>query len=222
LQPAEAVDKATVGRGKGCKGKKGSGTGDSGGCGRENSGAASVTSLLTLASRAESANTEAHPSAAQLAHALRQAAARIGSLERALGDLGQTMQAISALSSRSLEGLGGTQDGAAAEAAASGDAEATRSFLVKKGDEDVQEQYRALAQARPTLASGVSAAGGTLNAEAKTKDEMDQARRARLEKLEAMQAERKKQLEDADKRSKAHDALFSSSLVGPARPLGKI
>merc|ERR1712038_1811986 len=106
-----------------------------------------------------------------------------------MGEFAQTLSAVNALTSRALEGAGVSD-----VADSSGQAqEVTRSYLVKRGDEDVQDQYRATSQVRPSHGTGISTTGGALTASAKTKDEMDQARRARLEKLEAEQAQRKKQ-----------------------------
>jgi len=206
-------------KGKGGKGKKGLGKGDAAADAQEAGDTATATSLLAMASRVESGDAEQRPDPAQLAQLLRRAAARVASLEKAVGNLGQTLQTVHALSGRVLDGCGGAQ--AQVPESAEPPEEAPKSYLIKKGDEDVQEQYRALQQARPSQTGG-SVGGGALATSAKSKDEMDQARMARLERLEAQQAERKKQLEGADKKSKAHDAMFNTGLVNAPKVLGRL
>merc|ERR1712014_33443 len=104
----------------------------------------------------------------------------MGTLEKAIGELGQTLRTVSTLSAQTLAmtgqlgGDGGEPINVAAEGLAESDS--TKSYMIKKGDEDVQEAHRAATSVRPSMTTGVSGSGA-LSAEAKSKDEMDQARR---------------------------------------------
>jgi len=217
---AEPAEKTPCsGKGKNGKGKRSAtGAGEARTDGGKDSGPVTAAALLAIAVALDNRNEEAVPEPAQISKLLRQAAVRLGTLEKTVAELGQTMQAVHALTGRSLDGLG--VDKADGSAPLMEEEFATKSYLHKKGDEELQEQHRAAAQVRPVQVSGGST-GGSLDAPAKTKEEMDQARRARLERLEAQQAERRKQLEDADKRSKAREALFASG-VGPSKQLGQL
>merc|ERR1719188_829511 len=97
--------------------------------------------------------------------------------------------------------------------------ESSRSFLIKKGDADVQEMHRAASSQRPS--AGVSNSGGTLSSSALSKEEMMKARSARLAMLEAQQAEKKREIEEAEERGKARDSMFNRPFAGSAKPLGK-
>merc|ERR1712048_1540618 len=117
------------------------------------------------------------------------------------------LQTVHTLTGRTLEGGGGSPVSLVSQVPETifvqAQEEETKSFLVKKGDEELQEAFRAANEKRPTHVSGGSS-GGALASSAKTKDEMDQARMARLERLEAQQSEKKKEMDDATKKSKAH------------------
>lgn len=217
-EPAEK--KPWSGKGKNGKGKKNAiGAGEARTDGGKDSGPVTATALLAMAVALDNRNGEAVPEPAQISQRLRQAAVRLGSLEKTVAELGQTMQAVHVLTGRSLDGLG-VADKTDGSPPLMEEEFATKSYLHKKGDEELQEQHRAVAQARPVQVSGGST-GGSVDTPAKTKEEMDQARRARLERLEAQQAERRKQMEDADKRSKAREAMFASG-VGPSKQLGQL
>jgi len=212
--PAEQAEKRPwSGKGKNGKGKRNATAAG------EDGGPVTAAALLSMAATLDNGNEEAVPERAQISQLLRQAAVRLGTLEKTVAELGQTMQAVHSLTGRSLNGLGVT-DSADGSTPQTEEEFATKSYLHKRGDEELQEQHRTAAQVRPVQVSGGST-GGSLDASARTKEEMDQARRARLERLEAQQAERRKQIDDADKRSKAREALFTSG-VGPSKQLGQL
>lgn len=173
-----------------------------------------------MAGRLEGGDAEAVKEAAEL---LRKAATRMGALERSLGEVGQALIAVHQISGQMLPhlGVGAAAEGSSASAAPAllgASEEGTKSYLMKKGDADVQQAYQALSQQRPTNNSSTS---GVLSTAATTKEEMDQARRARLERLEAQQAEKMKQQVDAKAKSKARDSLFERPLAGAQKVMGK-
>mmetsp|Transcript_126751 Transcript_126751/g.247021 ORF Transcript_126751/g.247021 Transcript_126751/m.247021 type:complete len:279 (-) Transcript_126751:26-862(-) len=218
--PAEPAEKKPwSGKGKNGKGKRGAtGAGEAKTDVGKDSGPVTATALLAMAVALDNRDEEAAPEPAQISRLLRQAAVRLGSLEKTVAELGQTMQAVHVLTGRSLNGLG-VSDKVDGSTSLMEEECATKSYLHKRGDDELQEQHRSAAQVRPVQVSGGSTGGSDTSA--KTKEEMDQARKARLERLEAQQAERRKQIEDADKRSKARDAMFASG-VGPAKQLGQL
>lgn len=190
----------------------------------------SVT-LEHLAERFEAGLADAHPG--ELAALLRRTALRVRSLEGGLGEMGQVMEMMHILSGRALHAFGaqtgGEEQGGIPrmQAPRQQQEEVPRSFMVKKGDADVQEMHRAAAAQRPSQlarqTSGGSSAGGTLShaSTPMSKEEMDKARRARLMQLEQQQAEKVKEQEEAEAKAKAREAMLNSFQVGPAKPLGK-
>merc|ERR1712113_1265079 len=86
------------------------------------------------------------------------------------------------------------------------------SFMVKKADKDLQEVHEK-AKARPAVSGSGITGGGSVGgtAAAKTKDEIDAARKARLDRLEAAQNLKRKENEEAERKKKAQDALFKHS-----------
>lgn len=198
--------------------------------------AVTAVGLLAMAQRVENGGgapaTEgsaeaATPEPVQVAKLLRQAAARIGALEKHREDLGQTLRAVNSLTGRSLAaaGLLSTDDMPTTQIVdASGDGEPRgQSYMIKKGDEDVQEAHRAAAQMRPTTTSGgTTGGGGALSGQAKTREEMEQARRERLARLEQAQADKKREQDEAAAKTRARDALFQQPFASSAKPLGKL
>jgi len=224
-------------RRKGGKGKKGGPIGsDFGGVAKEPSPEEKMstpTALLAMAAQTESSKEEDRPSLADIAKALRQAATKIGALEKQIGDMGQTLQQVHMLTGSSLQGYSDPSRMVSLEVAsrhaqplmaADLDQEESQSFLVKKGDADVKEAHeKAVAQAtaKPTIITGGgTTGGGSDGAPVKSKEEMDAARRARLERLEATQNAKSQEIMEAEKKKKAHDALFNQ--VGPNKPLGRL
>jgi len=186
-------------------------------------------SILELARRLEAGLGDAHPG--EVAAALRRAAARVEALEGSLSEFGRALQLTHMLSGQVLQGFGGLS-GDAGQARPPGggggrEEEAPRSFLVKKGDAELQEQHRQAAAVRPSglsrQTSGGSSGGGALSTAGTpmTKEEMDRARKARLEMLEAQQAEKKREKEEGESKSRAREAMFNPLPPGPSKPLGK-
>eukprot|EP00933_Yihiella_yeosuensis_P060783 TRINITY_DN63577_c0_g1_i1.p1 TRINITY_DN63577_c0_g1~~TRINITY_DN63577_c0_g1_i1.p1 ORF type:complete len:418 (-),score=99.88 TRINITY_DN63577_c0_g1_i1:83-1336(-) len=179
-----------------------------------------VASLLAIAHRLESGTWDVHPS--ELVEYLRKTAAKVEVLEGAVSDSRQALMVMNHLSAHVLQGLGeGSQTAKPSKAPTE---EAPRSFLVKKGDSDLQEAHRLAVQARANQkANPGTNTGGTLSAGGApmTKEEMDKARKARVEKLEALQASKKKEQEDAAAKSRAQEAMFNSPFAGSAKPMGR-
>jgi hypothetical protein len=175
--------------------------------------------LMALAARLEGGNLEVHPS--ELVDMLRHTANRVEAIESAMNDSCQALMLVNHLSARVLQGLneGGHQLPAPASSKPTEDS--TRSFLIKKGDVELQESHRATAAMKLTQ-SNVSC-GGTLSASSvpKSKEELDRAREARLQRLEALQADKKKEQEDAAAKAKSKEAMFQAPSVGLSKPLGR-
>jgi outer membrane biosynthesis protein TonB len=185
--------------------------------------------ILELARRLETGQGDAHPG--EVVAALRRAAARVEALEGNLSEFGRALQLTHMLSGQVLQGFGGLSgDASQARSPVGGggrEEEAPKSFLVKKGDAELQEQHRLAAAMRPSgltrQTSGGSSNGGALSTASTpmTKDEMDKARKARLEMLEAQQAEKKREMEEGESKSRAREAMFNPIQPGPSKPLGK-
>lgn len=177
-----------------------------------------ASTLLALALQLEEGK-----SPEDLAKTIKRAATRMSTLEKAVGELGQAMRAISSVSAQTLAAtglLGGsTEPVLDLEGAGDGDG---KSYMFKKGDEDLQEAHRQAAAARPSTATSHGpSGGGALSAEAKSRQEMDAARQARLARLEAAQADKVKEREAADAKSRAREGLFERPFVGGSKTLGK-
>jgi len=192
-------------------------------------GPPSVT-ILELAQRFEAGLGDAHPG--DVAAALRRAAARVEALESNLSEFGRALQLTHMLSGQVLQGFSGVSgDASQARSPVGGggreEEEAPRSFLVKKGDSELHEQYRLAATVRPSglvrQTSGGSSNSGALSTASTpmTKEEMDRARRARLEMLEGQQAEKRRKLDEGVSKSRAREAMFNPMQPGPSKPLGK-
>lgn len=176
--------------------------------------------LLELAKSFEDGTLDGHP--ATIVAALRTIAARVESLEGNLAEASQALMLLNHLSARALQGLGaGGGGGLAGLMGSNGSApeeEAPRSFLVKKGDSDLQEMHR-----QPPVLKRGSSGGGVLSSASSpmSKEDMDKARKARLDRLEAQQASKKRELEEAEERTKSREAMFNRPFAGSAKPLGK-
>jgi len=185
--------------------------------------ASSADGLLEFARLLD--NGGSPPSPEKLAVAMRQTAEKIKSLEGAVQDFAQALHMVNMVSVSTLrEHLskisGNASDQSSPDAHPASQQESTRSFLIKKGDADVQEMHRAAAALRP--ASGSTSSGGTLSSSTPlSKEEMMKARSARLAMLEAQQAEKQREREEAEERGKAREALFNRPFAGSAKPLGK-
>mmetsp|Transcript_36692 Transcript_36692/g.80430 ORF Transcript_36692/g.80430 Transcript_36692/m.80430 type:complete len:244 (+) Transcript_36692:100-831(+) len=159
----------------------------------------SAVSLLVAAGRIEGC-TAAELDPLYLARLLRKTAARLSSLEKNSEEMGQALRAVCALSGRTLQGLGlGGNEG---EAWQLPELAGTKSFLVKKGDAEIQEAMRAAAQQKPAVVASGGAAGGALD---------PGARNNWLGRLETVQAERHKERIDAAAKARAYEALFARS-----------
>eukprot|EP00971_Amphidinium_carterae_P327560 6458984-Amphidinium_carterae.1 len=133
------------------------------------------------------------------------AAAKIGSLEKTVGELNQSLQAVGSMTGQILRGLGASLttmefDNEMLVSQTS----VPKSFLVKTGDEPAQQESSDKKGTR-TLSSG-----GVLSAEAQSRDQMEQARQARIARLQAQQESRSKELQDAAVKDRAHGAMFKS------------
>jgi len=225
-QAAAAADsdggrKRAGSKGKG-KGKNASSEGKSSGGQDASSEKVSAAALENLAARAENDGDIGTP----LAPLLRQAAARMKALETQVGEFGHSIQQLHSLSGRTLAVLGTlgvNPDGAAGEMSTVFAEEPSQSYMQKKASQETQEIHQATEQRRPAaVLEGVTA---TLSTTEKTKEEMELARKARLDRLEAQQAEKKKQHDAAAMKSeaatKSHRAMFSTQ-VGPTKQLGQL
>jgi hypothetical protein len=176
--------------------------------------------LLELAKSLENGTLDSHP--AMLVATLKSIAARVESLEGNFAEASQALMLLNHLSARALQGLGaGGGGGLAGLMGSNGSAqeeEAPRSFLVKKGDSELQELHR-----QPPVLKRGSSGGGVLSSASTpmSKEDMDKARKARLDRLEEQQASKKRELEEAEERSKSREAMFNRPFVGSAKPLGR-
>eukprot|EP00928_Gymnodinium_smaydae_P032024 TRINITY_DN23312_c0_g1_i1.p1 TRINITY_DN23312_c0_g1~~TRINITY_DN23312_c0_g1_i1.p1 ORF type:complete len:427 (+),score=102.83 TRINITY_DN23312_c0_g1_i1:79-1281(+) len=159
------------------------------------------------------------PRPEKLAAALRKAASHVENLEGVVSEFGKALHIVNMISANSLRGVGlpagNSQEGGSHE-------DSGRSFLIKKGDADVQELHRAASTPTRPQSSSISGSG-SLSSAAKpmTKEEMDKARQARLQMLEKQQAEKRKEREDAEEKGKARDAMFNRPFVGPQKQMGQ-
>jgi hypothetical protein len=172
--------------------------------------ASSAAGLMAFAASLE--NGGPAPSPAKLAELMRESASRMLILEGAIKEFGQALQMVNVISATSLRGgMGNLSSELGAESSPkSPSEEGGRSFLLKKGDADLQELHQKAASASPMIrtTSGTTG-GGTLSSTPMSKEDMDKARQARLAKLEALQSEKQKEKDDADEKSRARDAMFS-------------
>merc|ERR1719491_2048720 len=97
---------------------------------------------------------------------------------------------------------------------------ATQSYMLKKADADVAEAHERAKEARPSTV-GSTNAGGALSGEAKTREEMDAARRERIERLEKQQADKSNQMAQAAEKNRAREALFEKPFMASAKTLGR-
>eukprot|EP00929_Paragymnodinium_shiwhaense_P063984 TRINITY_DN32018_c0_g1_i1.p1 TRINITY_DN32018_c0_g1~~TRINITY_DN32018_c0_g1_i1.p1 ORF type:complete len:373 (-),score=105.45 TRINITY_DN32018_c0_g1_i1:180-1298(-) len=181
----------------------------------------SADGLRSLARRLDADGSAIAPE--HTAHALRAAAEKIQSLEGVVRDSLQALHMMNIVSGTALQralGEGGEGGSLASALAAKQDPEEHRSFLMKKGDAATQELHAAASAVRPSM-SGGTAGGGTLSSKPTSREEMEQARKARLARLEADQASKKKAMEEAEEKSKSREAMFNRPNVGPAKQLGK-
>lgn len=153
-----------------------------------------AAAVLELAKYLEGGSLDGHP--ATIVAALKTIAARVELLEGNFAEASQALMLLNHLSARALQGLGAGGGGLAGLTGGNGSAqeeEAPRSFLVKKGDSDLQELHRQ----PPMLKRGTSGGGVLSSASTPTsKEDMEKARKARLDMLEAQQASKKRELEE--------------------------
>lgn len=175
--------------------------------------------LFALAQALDSGFSDQSP--AQLVATIRRAATRMGKLERSIGEIGHALRSVATLSSQTLAATGLLAGDVEPSQLpdVSAEADSARSFMVKQASEDVAEAHRAAQQLRP--GTGVGHEGGVLSTEAKSKEEMEAARKARLARLESQQADKAKEIGQAEAKNKAREALFNRPNVGAAKPLGQ-
>jgi len=223
---AAPIHSSTKPKGKGKKGKAGflamtASPAEAAGAKPYEDPASMVTGsdLLAMASRFEGAATSgAEELIKEVAPLLRKAATRLGSLEKSVGELSQTLSAAHSMLGRGLAAAGVVGGDLPESDVTLGASMDDKTFMVKKGDEELQAAHRAAAVVRPVSGSG--AAGGPLGS--KSKEEMEKARQARFQQLEAQQAEKRKEQDAAATKTKAREAMFEQRLGGPAKPLGKL
>jgi len=135
---------------------------------------------------------DAHPAQMQTARVemvdlLRRISSRVQAVETECGEMRSMFEIMHMLSGRALQasgGLGGDEGGPLRlrKAAQSEEEETTRSFMVKKGDAELQEQHRLAASQRPSQltrqTSPGNPTGGTLSTASSpmSKEDMDKAR----------------------------------------------
>lgn len=192
--------------------------------------ATSEAGLLELAARLERGGPP--PSPEKLAAAMRQAAQKMAAVDQAFVTLANAMQVVHVMSAKSLQqamstisGAPGVEGPGSEHASSDGhpafQQESTRSFLIKKGDVDVQELHRSVSSGSGRDHASIGGSGVLSSSTAPlTREEMDKARNARLAKLEAQQAEKQKEKEEAEEKGRAREALSNRHLVGPAKQLG--
>jgi len=179
-----------------------------------------VSGALQTVIQSLESGSDAHP--AEIVQALRSIATRVEGLEGALGESSQALMLMNHLSARALQGLGGTPNVTPSGSGAREEEAPARSFLMKRGDADIHEAHQKALQQRPRTTSSSSVSGSLSTAAAPlTRAEMEKARQARLERLEAQQASKKRELVEAEEKSKARDALLQRSLCGAAKPMGR-
>lgn len=190
----------------------------------------SAAAFRALADRVESGAVELSP--AKVAEALRGAATRMMVLEGAVNELGQALKMVHIVTAQTLQnhiaeasgssGLIRQQSGEQQQSS-----ESPKSYLVKRGDADIQEEYKrreAAAMNRQTSGGGGTCGGGALNAgqSPMSKEEMQKGREARLAALEKQAAEKKRQQEEADEKAKSREAMFNRPFAGAQKTLGKM
>lgn len=150
----------------------------------------------------------------QLAELMRDAAQRMNNLENTVKELAQGMQMVNMISATTLRGLGASEgDGGSSPTSKPADEEGSRSFLIKKGDTDLQEKHAASSAPMYRQVSG-GATGGS-----QSKEDMQKARQARLAALEKAQADKQKEKDDANERHRAREAMFNRRDEGKSKPL---
>lgn len=170
--------------------------------------------LHALARRLDNSSSSVPPE--RTAQALRTAAEKMQSLEGTVKELAQALYMTHTFSAHALNKLVSEGGDAPTSKPAEGDG---RSFMFQKGDAETQEMHANAAAKRPTMTGGVIG-GGTCSSKPTSREEMEQARKARLARLEADQAQKKKEIEDANEKSKSREAMFKQN-VGPAKQLGQ-
>jgi len=177
----------------------------------------SSSMLHAMAQQLESTETESvNPS--ELAQLFRGAATRMEALETAASDFARALQMVNIISATAMRGADNENQSSAPRE------EGTRSFLIKKGDTDLHDAHKSAATFQRQLSGASTCSGGSLSSSATpmTRQEMDVARQARVARLEAQQAEKKRQLDEAEARERSRESLLKKPFVGPAKPLGKI
>jgi hypothetical protein len=191
----------------------------------------SAAGLLAFAALLENGGTA--PTPAKLAELMRESASRMLVLEGAIKEFGQALQMCNVISATSLRGgmaaLGGESSPGSPDGhpAFMQKEEEHKSFMIKKGDADLQELHQKGLQRQISGGSnsGTCGGGGALSSTPVSKEDMAKARQARLQLLEKQQADKQKEKDEADERSRARDAMFSRrsdpTNVGAGKPLGK-
>jgi len=152
---------------------------------------------------------------------MRASAARMEVLEGTAKELAQALQVVNMFSAEALRKnidiLNG--DAPLQQSPSNKEEEGGRSFMIKKGDTELQDAYRKASE--ESKAALVKQTGGVCSDTPKTKEEMDKARQARLARLESQQAEKQKQKDEADEKYRAREAMFTRRDEGKSKPLSK-
>lgn len=181
----------------------------------------SSASLLTFANQLEN-DTCDMPPPEKLAAILREAATRMEQLEGASKEFMQALHVCNMFSAQGLRGGMAAMGGEPGEAGEmtpgspsaldrQNSSDSQRSFMIKKGDSDLQEQH--------AKASAVSYQGttGQTSSSSVSKEDMDKQRQARLQRLEKQQSEKQKEKDEADAKYRAREAMFTRR-DDPAKP----
>jgi len=94
-----------------------------------------------------------------------------------------------------------------------------RSFMMKKGDADVSEAHRQAQFSRPPTSSITGS--GVLSSDTMSKEDKDRQRRAHFEQMQKNAAERAREQEAADQKSRSREAMFNTPFAGAPKMLGK-
>jgi hypothetical protein len=179
----------------------------------------SSAGLLAFAALLEG-GTESPPPE-KLAEMLKETASKMQVLEGTMKEFAQALQMVNMISATGLRsGMAAINGEATPESSPTGakEEETGRSFLVKRGDADLQEAHQKAAQPMYRQTSG-----GACSEAAVSKEEMAKQRQARLAMLEKKQQEKQKEKDEADERYRAREAMFTrkDEITGKAKPAGK-
>eukprot|EP00746_Dinoflagellata_sp_MGD_P020061 gnl/MRDRNA2_/MRDRNA2_146675_c0_seq1.p1 gnl/MRDRNA2_/MRDRNA2_146675_c0~~gnl/MRDRNA2_/MRDRNA2_146675_c0_seq1.p1 ORF type:complete len:522 (+),score=170.94 gnl/MRDRNA2_/MRDRNA2_146675_c0_seq1:90-1655(+) len=197
--------------------------------------------LEALAQKLEKGEVPNPEDVAAAAESLRETAKKLRQLEATAMHFAQTLQVVQMVVARSgLPGLGGESEGPGAGPGfpfgrTSQPEESTKSYLFKRGEQRDEEAEQAqtartvsfvgstgtlspsASNGTPTNfmgTSGVTTNGGC-GGQSLSREEMDKQRNERLQRLEAQQADAKREKEAMDAKQRAREAMFNAE--GPKK-----